>query len=122
MWLAFVLGQMLNIVRQAKLVAGCKPEKNPIRSALVWIRRNLVGLIIREGLSLAAWALVVYTPVGIYLIHTFAGQQWVPGEPLAVVLGRVPVVAFPFGIILSLAFDYLIEKWPWLKAKIPALT
>jgi hypothetical protein len=114
-WLWFALGQMLNILRQANLVAAS--SSNPVSKMREWVWRNLVGLLIRSAFALSTWYILTETNLGPVAITKLAGAEWVPNIPLS----QMPLLALPFGIVFDLLFDMAIERWPWLKSKLPVL-
>jgi hypothetical protein len=128
MWLWFAIGQVVNVFRQAhlvagsapdkaQLVAGSAPDKNAINSPLRWIYRNLVGLAVREVFAIGLWLLLTHPAAGEAII-----AHWFPAYAKFVgLLVEIPFLAAPFGIIFSIGADYFLEKWPWLKRHIPPL-
>lgn len=111
-WFCFIVGQVVNVFRQANLVAGSDPTKNPINSSFRWVYRNLVGLAVREVFAVTAFWLMLNTNLGALAITKIAGAEYVPNIPLA----QIPIIGLPFGIMFSIGSDYLIEKWGWLKS------
>lgn len=116
-WLFFILGQVINVLRQAKLVAGSGPEKNPIGSKWRWIYRNAVGLMIREVAAITFWLLLTHPMAGPALLEMLR-PDW--GQ-YAQILIEIPFLACPFGVCFSIWADERMESWPWLKKHIPAL-
>lgn len=116
-WIWFILGQIVNVLRQAKLVADSRPDKNSINSPWRWIYRNSIGLAVREVFAVSLWLLLVHPSAGPALI-----AHWKPEyAQYAPLFHQIPFLAAPFGIVFSIGSDYLLEKWPWLKAHIPSL-
>lgn len=118
MWLWFIVGQVVNVLRQAKLVAGCAAEKNPINTVGRWIYRNFIGLLVREVIAVGVWTVLVHPKLGPAALSYLMGAQW--GQ-YANVLSEVPVLALPFGIVWSIFADMWLETSPRIKAHIPAL-
>lgn len=115
-WLYFVLGQVVNVFRQAHLVARSKPEANPVSSTFRWIHRNLIGLAVREVFAISLW-LVATSSKAEGLVGVWFPQY----AHFTSALVEIPFLAAPFGIVLSIASDYCLERWTWLKAHIPPL-
>lgn len=114
-WLWFILGQIINVLRQAKIVAGS--NKNPINSPWAWIHRNAIGLLLREVAAITFWLL---------LTHPMAGPALLDGiRPgwgrYAQLLIEIPFLACPFGVCFSIWADERMESWAWLKKRIPPL-
>lgn len=117
LWLWFLLGQILNVLRQAKLVAQSNPAKNPIDHWYLWIRRNAIGLLIREVAAIGTWVLLIHPDAGPAIIDSVK-----PGwGQYASVFQQIPFLACPFGIIFSIFFDERLESSPNIKKHIPKL-
>ena len=117
LWLCFIIGQGLNILRQSVLVAGSSPNKNPIASPWRWIYRNAVGLAIREVAAITFWLGLIHPVLGPAII-----AHWKPEyAQYARFFREIPFFAVPFGMVFSIGFDFGLEKWSWLKSKIPPL-
>ena len=117
MWLWFLLGQVVNVFRQASLVARSAPEKNPIRSTWRWVYRNLIGLTVREVFAIAGWLVLTHPAAGQGLI-----TYWFPTyAKFPTLMIDLPFLAAPFGIVFSIGSDYLMERFDWLKRHIPPL-
>lgn len=114
-WLWFILGQVINVLRQAKLVAGS--TKNPIDSPWRWMHRNAIGLLVREVFAIGGWLLLTHPQGGELLI----AHWWPAYAKFVFLLAEIPFLAAPFGIVFSIAADYGMEKLPWLKRHIPPL-
>lgn len=116
-WIWFVLGQLLNVLRQAKLVAQSRPQKNPVDKWYKWIHRNLWGLLIRESFAIGTWLLLVHDAAGPAIIESLK-----PGwGQYAKVFVDIPFLACPFGIVFSILFDERLESSPNIKKHIPKL-
>lgn len=114
-WLWFVLGQVLNVLRQAKLVAQSKPQKNPIDHWYLWIRRNAIGLAVREAAAIGMWLLLIHPDAGPAVIESLR-----PGWGLyAKVFNDIPFLACPFGIVFSIFWDERLESSPNIKRHLP---
>jgi len=114
-WIWFAVGQVVNVFRQASLVASS--TSNPINSTWAWVYRNLVGLAVREIFAISAWMLLTHPRVGEAII-----AHWFPAyAKFASVLVELPFLAAPFGMLFSIMADYGMERFPWLKQHIPPL-
>ena len=112
-WLWFILGQVLNILRQAKLVA--QSRSNPISSPWKWIHRNWVGLLVREAFAIGFWLVLVHQNAGPAIIESLK-----PGwGQYARVFVDIPFLALPFGIVFSIAADERLESSPNIKKHLP---
>lgn len=116
-WLWFILGQVVNVFRQAHLVASSGTKNHSITTMWGWMYRNLVGLLVREVFAIALWLLLTHPAAGPAII-----AYWKPDyAKYASIFVEIPFLAAPFGIIFSIGADYALERWPWLKRHIPAL-
>lgn len=116
-WLWFLLGQVVNVFRQANLVARSAPEKNRIASMWSWIYRNAVGLAVREVFAIGGWLLLTHPQGGELLI----AHWWPTYAKFVFLLTEIPFLAAPFGIVFSIAADFALERMGWLKRHIPPL-
>lgn len=114
-WVWFIVGQVLNVLRQAKLVA--QSRSNPVGTKWGWIRKNAIGLAIREAAAIGAWMLLVHPDAGPAILESFK-----PGMgQYANIFVQLPFLACPFGIVFSIFFDERLESSPNIKKHIPKL-
>ena len=115
MWLFFISGQVLNVLRQAKLVAQSK--NNPINSPWKWVKRNAIGLAVREVGAITVWLLLTHHSFGPALVESLK-----PGwGQYANILHQIPFLALPFGMVFSIWADERLESSPSIKNQIPRL-
>ena len=111
MWGYFVLGQVLNVMRQAALISGSGKSAS-IRTVWRFWYRNLLGILVRFAAAGILWAFTVYNSSAVANMLGFGSGLVVPD---------IWVVWFGAGVFMDLAVDYAIERWPSLKSKIPVL-
>ncbi len=110
LWLSFIIGQVLNILRRANLVGTSR--SNPL-DTWGFIARNWVLLLIRGVLGAALWALLSHNPSVLTDILGHFGWEVNLTIPL------VPMCAVAFGITVDIFLDWGLEKVPFFKSELP---
>ena len=117
LWLAFSVGLILNMLRQAALVAHSK-SNTVVNTIHGYLWRNAIGLTLRAVMDWALWAVITYNPQ-LFLNRVIS----IPGTTFSMTV-NVPLIVPVYilaGIACDLFWDFVIEHWAWLQSKLPPL-
>ena len=107
LWIAFLIGQILNVFRRAALVSS-SPKNIQINSVWMFFVRNDVAFAIRGVLGAGLYALLMAGP---WTVKTWTIPQ----------LPKHWAVALMFGIVFDVVFESAQTKWPFLKLQFPTI-
>jgi hypothetical protein len=122
-YLAFVVGQLLSVLRRADMATRSLTNPTPNRRTFIW--RNWVPILIRSVLEFV----FIFYPYREFDINTIISKF---GWHLPFLIPQSVVVAFLFGFFSDALLDWLLTlqtfpgtTWPiptWIKEQVPPLT
>jgi hypothetical protein len=113
LWVAFMAGQLLNVLKQAAM--AIRNPHNPVKTRRDYVYRNWDILVLRGAVGVLLFWTYKTWPDGLTMLLAHFGVQFNLNLPL------IPPVALGLGLASDFCLDWVAVKLPFLQKDLPRI-